>query len=176
MVGDSGQAACLRNGGWLVVVKNKDVAMTLRRGDVVAKDVAYFHQLRVKARDGLGRLASQCQQRVWLVDLYKIANLGPLLPDPWETGRAPKLPDPAPFVDDADLENVVLGGGGGGPCPRHAVRRRDGPPAGRGFGLQDDRGHGAAGGRRGHVVLLHDASAGLKALVPFASRMDEIVK
>lgn len=165
---------CLRNGGWLVVLKNNDVAMTLRRADVVAKDVAYFHQLGVKARDALGRLASQCQQRVWLVDLFKIASLGPLLPDPWETARPREVPDPAPFVDGTDLENVVLGGA------VHALGMLFADETDLQRVVDSDSKTIEATMKRGAAeatsMLLKHVSAGLKAMAPVAKRMDDIVK
>lgn len=165
---------CLRNGGWLVALKNNDVVMTLRRADVAVKDVAYFHQLGVKARDALGRLAAQCQRRVWLLDLFKLADLGPLLPDPWETARPIPIPDPPPFIEGVDLENVALGGA----IHSLGMAFADETNLQRVVDSESDR--VAAIVRRGAAeatsMLLRDASVGLKALGSIAKRMEEVMK
>jgi len=98
---------CMRNGGWLILLKNNEVRMTLKSNDLVT--IAYYWQLGVFARDALGRLASQCQQRVWICDLFKMLNVEALLPDPW----GPEPPNPIkgqlPAIQSADLETVALG-------------------------------------------------------------------
>jgi hypothetical protein len=99
---------CLRNGGWLLVLKNTEVRMTLRREKAHVIDVGYYLQLGIFARDALGRLASQCQRRVWLVDIFKLLELERLVPDPFWPKPGP-LPDPPPFIESLELENVALG-------------------------------------------------------------------
>ncbi|MGQ0680712.1 MAG: hypothetical protein ACT4OM_13850 [Actinomycetota bacterium] len=98
---------CLRNGGWLLALKNLEVLMTLRKKESGVATLAYFWQLGVFARDALGRLASQCQYRVWLCELFKSFNVR-LVPDPWEIRPIP-MPDPPPFLESADLEAVAFG-------------------------------------------------------------------
>ncbi|MGH2941727.1 MAG: hypothetical protein ACRDLN_02970 [Solirubrobacteraceae bacterium] len=99
---------CMRNGGWLVALKSFDVRMALQSAER-APSIAYYWQLGVFARDALGRLASQCQRRVWLCDLFKLLDAEALLPDPW----GPEPPDPRkeelPVIQSADIETVALG-------------------------------------------------------------------
>ena len=99
---------CLRNGGWLIVLRNTEVLMTLRRAKDHVIDLGYYFQLGVFARDALGRLASQCQQRVWLCDIFKVIELDDLVRDPFAPKPGP-MPDPPPFVESLELENVALG-------------------------------------------------------------------
>jgi len=99
---------CLRNGGWLIVLKNTEVVMTLRRANGHVIDTGYYRQLGIFARDALGRLASQCQQRVWLGHIFKAVELEDLVRDPFWPKPGP-MPDPPPFVESLELENVALG-------------------------------------------------------------------
>ncbi|HEX8156388.1 MAG TPA: hypothetical protein VF526_03280 [Solirubrobacteraceae bacterium] len=100
---------CMRNGGWLILLKNNEVRMTLASSKDRAPSIPYYWQLGVFARDALGRLASQCQHRVWICDLFKMLDVEALLPDPW----GPEPPNPIqgqlPAIQSADLETVALG-------------------------------------------------------------------
>jgi hypothetical protein len=99
---------CMRNGGWLVILKNNEVRMTLTSRDR-ATSIPYYWQLGVFARDALGRLASQCQHRIWICDLFKMLDLEALMPDPY----GPEPPNPIrgqlPAIQSVDLTNVALG-------------------------------------------------------------------
>jgi hypothetical protein len=98
---------CLRNGGWLIIIKYYDILMTFKPLDVVVDRLGYYWQLGVFARDALGRLASQCQTTHWAVEPIDWLEYEIL---PWPPLGRPPLPDPPPWLDVTELENVALGG------------------------------------------------------------------
>jgi len=105
----AGRQRCMRNGGWLVAIKADEVRMTLRLRDDLKPSLDYYWQLGVFARDALGRLASQCQHRAWIHHIFELIEIEPLLPDPWQL-EIPPIPDPPPWIESIDLENIALGG------------------------------------------------------------------
>lgn len=106
-----GMQRCLRNGGWLLVVKNHDVAITFRRLEDTKNPLHYYWQMGTFARDALGRLATQCQHTAWVIDIFERLELPEFLRvDPWGPIPPRPQPDPPPFLDVDDLETVALGG------------------------------------------------------------------
>ena len=102
---------CLRNGGWISIIGYHDVAITFHRFDRDRSPLIYYWQLGVFARDALGRLASQCQQTEWLLDLFKWLEVPePIRVDPWRPLPPRPQPDPPPWFDLDDFENAALGG------------------------------------------------------------------
>jgi hypothetical protein len=102
-----GLQRCLRNGGWIIILKYADILMTQRPLDQVRDRLTYYWQLGVFARDAMGRLASQCQTTQWVIDTIPWLDFQLT---PWPPIRKPPLPDPPPWLDVSELENVVLGG------------------------------------------------------------------
>lgn len=98
---------CLRNGGWLIVIKYYDILITYRDLKVVPNKLTYYWQLGMFARDALGRFASQCQSTRWVIDLIDWLEIRI---DPWPPIREPPLPDPPPWMNLVELETVALGG------------------------------------------------------------------
>jgi len=59
--------SCIRNGGWIRVLGDFDIAITHRKLDFIKDRKLYFWQLGVFAKDALGRSASQCQLLAWVI-------------------------------------------------------------------------------------------------------------
>ena len=98
---------CLRNGGWLIVIKYYDILITYRDLKVVPDKLTYYWQLGKFAKDALGRFASQCQSSQWVFELLDWTDFRL---DPWPPLRRPPLPDPPPWFDLIEFETVAMGG------------------------------------------------------------------
>jgi hypothetical protein len=98
---------CLRNGAWIRILKYYDIMITFRPLDRVVDRLTYYWQLGVFARDAMGRFASQCQTTHWALESINWLEVQ-LFPWP-PTGTKP-FPDPPPWLDVTELENVALGG------------------------------------------------------------------
>ncbi|HUG85018.1 MAG TPA: hypothetical protein VMM13_10655 [Euzebya sp.] len=103
----AGLQSCLRNNGWLFVIGNYEVLMSVKDLRKVTSRVEYFWQLGTFARDALGRLASRCQTVEWTWPWFAEQHM--FIP-PWvpveEGTRIPSLP----MLDPDDLAAVALGG------------------------------------------------------------------
>ncbi len=102
---------CVRNGGWVFALGYADIAITIRGLDRIDNHLGYYWQVGTFAKDALGRLASQCQTVVWLVDVFDLVQRSEFFPDPYEDEPSPwDRPGTPPFIDVDDLSSIVLGG------------------------------------------------------------------
>ena len=81
------------------------------------RDLDLHELLRIgdAATDVLGRLASQCQERIWIIDIVKevLPRPWPIiepLVDPWWPIPPDPEPDPAPWMHGNTLVEAALGG------------------------------------------------------------------
>jgi hypothetical protein len=102
---------CIRNGGWIRVLGNHDIAMTSRSLEKVKDPLTYYIQLGTLARDALGRGASQCQTVRWILDLlYPLPMKFPFEIDPWVQGNLDESIKELPRrFDFAEFETAVIG-------------------------------------------------------------------
>lgn len=99
----------IRNGGLLVSLGYYDIQIAHRQLEQVRDPLPYYWQLGVFARDALGRLASRFQTTRFVIDILFELDL-PLRIDPWWRDGPVPPPDPPPWLDLVDLENVAMGG------------------------------------------------------------------
>lgn len=98
---------CMRNNGWLLVLRDYEVLMTIRDIRRVNDRLEYFWQVGVFARDALGRVASQCQSLTWTLPWF--AEHHRFL-EPWVPVGPPFDDFRPPLIDREIIEAIALGG------------------------------------------------------------------
>ena len=85
-----------------------DVRVNFRPLDSAQNKFKHLLYLGVMARDALGRLAPQCQQKIWILDV--LVRLERRMMDPCVQRPKPRPGlDFLPFVDPEMLETLLLG-------------------------------------------------------------------
>ena len=99
----------VRNGGWIRVLGDFDIAITHRKLDFIKDRKLYFWQLGVFAKDALGRSASQCQLLAWAI-WYLYPKTLALRTNPFKSRPAfERLKEVPEALDLDELETVALG-------------------------------------------------------------------
>jgi hypothetical protein len=101
---------CIRNNGWLWVLGDADISITVRDLRRVNEPLVYFWQVGKFAKDALGRFASQCQTARWIIDVIFPEIIPPWRIDPWIIDpRIEKIPEVPGAIDFAEVETILIG-------------------------------------------------------------------
>lgn len=124
---------CIRNGGWLRVIGDYDIFITVRDLDLVPHPLPYFWQVGTFAKDALGRGARQCQVVRWIIDILYERAVFPI--DPWrQLGREEREVALPSGLDLDEVETVLIGAAvhglsqqyAGLPAPEKLLEKNDG--------------------------------------------------